>query len=242
MAVDLTKNYWGRVDVSLLASGATVSEEGQGLISVIEDGIAKVRPSANAASETFAGLALFRQLSFSNRPVVLGVSVPSSAAYEIETGHTNLIAGQLRVVDVLLGTALTVVGIAPTAGEVQVDNATGLLTFNVAQAGRAMTVTLRYNMTVAEATMLYQQAAVNYPNANMFEQVGVAKGKCQFHVAFYDATVNWAAVTAGTIRLGVNGIISTTAGGATGALIPGARVVQVPSSENGAFLGIEYLA
>jgi hypothetical protein len=226
-----------------ISLGSTVSEVGQGLVAELIGGVEHVKPATGGGGETFAGFALFRQLSYSTAPMVESVVVPGSAPYEVELKYNNLVTGQIRVHDVLNNVDLTVVGGAPAAGQVQVDYTAGKLTFNAAEAGLEMTVYYRWNLTVAQAEGLFHQAPTNYPDPNYFGQVNVMKGKGRLYTAFYDASLDWSTVAPGTISLGVDGIL--TVGG--GALVPGARVVYAPAigvapTASAQLLGIEWLA
>lgn len=234
MAVDIKRTWYSHVDSQPLAAGASVSEEGQGMVGVLEDGIEKVMPSTGGGGEVFAGFAVFRQLDFTSRPVVEEITVPGAAPYEVDLANTNLITGQVRVYDVAAATDLLVVGVAPAAGEVQVDLATGKLTFNVAEAGKAMVAYYRHELTLAQAKALYYEAPTNYPDANFFASVGVGKGKGRVYTMFYDDSIDWS--SGGVIALGADGIL--TMGGA-GPVVPNARVVKLPSAAD-ASLGIEF--
>jgi len=237
MATDIKRTWGSHVDAEPLATGSSVSEEGQCLVALLEGGVEKVKPSSAAAGETFAGFAIFRQKDFSTRPLVEAIVVPSAAPYEVELSSKLLIVGQVRVHDSLANTDLTVVAGAPVAGEAQVDHANGKVTFNAAEAGRKMAVYYRHNLTVLQSKALYYEAPTNYPDPNYFASVGVMKGKGRIYTAYYDESINWE--TAGlVIKCGADGLI--TAGG-LGAAIPGARVVKAPSATD-AHLGIEFNA
>lgn len=238
--MDLKRSWFSHVDYSPLAAGATVSEEGQGLVAVMEDGIEKVKPSAGSSGEIFAGWAHFRQKDYATAPVVEEIKVPAAAAYEISLGHTNLLAGQIRVRDVVAGTDLDVVTSgSPASGEVRVTAATGLLVFNAAEAGRKMHVYYRYNLTVAQQKAYFYENPTNYPDPNFFTAVGVGKGKGRIYVSSYDQSVDWSAPSL-TLRLGAGGIVMSSG---SGALIPGGRVVKAPGVGLGQnLLGIEFNA
>jgi len=241
--IDWKRTYYERADATPIALGSTVSKVGQGLVSVLVGGEEHVKPATGGGGETFAGFALFRQLSYSTAPQVQSVVVPGSAPYEVDLKFNNLIAGQLRVYDVLNATDLAIVGAPPVAGEVQPDYVAGKLTFNAAEAGLEMTVYYRWNLTVAQAETLFYQAPTNYPEPNYFGQVNVMKGKGRLYTGDYDASLDWSTVAAGTITLGADGIL--TVGGA-GPLVPGARVIHAPAVgvspvASSQMLGIEWI-
>ena len=242
MAIDLRKTYQERVDSTPIAVGSGVTEEGCGLVSVLIGGVEYVKPSAGLAGETFAGFASFRQLSYATAPFVELDTVPGAAPYTIQLQWNNLLAGQLRVHNVLTNSDLLVVGVAPLPGQVQVDYINGLLTFNVAQAGLQMKIYYRWNLTVAQAQTFYYQAPTNYPDPNYFGQVGVMKGKGRLYTAFYDQSVDWTNVAAGAITLGAGGILTT---GGAGPVVPGGHVVYAPQigvtpTSGAMMLGVEW--
>ena len=236
MSIDLKRTWYQWTDPMALATGASVDNEGQGLVSVLEGGIEKVKPSAGGAGEKVVGFARFRQKDFTSRALVESWVIPTSAPYTIQLGNQALISGQIRVADLTGAVDLTVQSApAPASGFVQVDYVHGTLTFNAAQAGDSLSVYYRYQLTVAQALQFFYQPPTNYPDPNYFLQVGAGKGKGRLFTMFYDASKaydNSAALT-----LGADGII--TIGGA-GPVIPGCRVVHQPSS-NDPFLGIEFL-
>jgi len=227
MATDIKSTFYSHTDVLPLATGAAVSEEGQGLIQVFEDGVEKVAPSADAGGEVFVGFALFRQVDFSTRPLVEEITVPTAAPLEVTLDNNNLVAGQIRVYDVAADADLTETGGVPASGEFRATDASGLLEFHADEAGKDMQVFYRYNMTVAEAKLRFYEAPINYPDPNFFETVGVGKGKGRLYTFFYDTSAVFDETS--ELRLGADGIISTTAAGAAGALIPNARVIKAPN-------------
>lgn len=256
MAIDIRRTYQERVDSTPILVGSSVTEEGQGLVATLVGGVEYVAPSQGASGEVFAGFASFRQLSYSTAPFVEDVTVPGAAPFTVNLQHNNLVAGQIRVHDVANNTDYTVANsavvvspAAPAAGQVAVDYANGVLTFNSAQAGLQMQVYYRYNMTVYQAQAFYYQAATNYPDPNYFGQVGVMKGKGRLYTAWYDTAINWQAWTPATpLRLGlVNGMAGVITTSGNGALIPGGRVVYAPEvgvtpTADHQCLGIEWIA
>ena len=235
MSIDLKRTFFTWSDTQPIAIGALVAEEGSGLVRVLEDGIEKVKPSAGVAGEIVVGFAVFRQKTYGTDALVDTGTVPLAAPFTIQLEQNNLVTGQFRVVD-SAGVLFTAVLVAPAAGQVQIDWTTGLMTFNTADQGKVITATYRYNLTVAEAITKFHSDTPNHPDANLFSQVGVGKGKGRVFTNFYDASQDYAAV-APILTLGAGGMITV---GALGPVIPGARVVQVPSA-NDPYLGIEFL-
>jgi len=229
MAVDIKRTFYTWSDTLPLAAGATISEEGQALEAVLEDGVEKVKP-ATGGEAAIVGFALYRQKVYATDAKVDVLAIPASGALVVELSKGALIDGQLRVV--VDGSALDVVSGTPSAGEVKADLVAGKLTFHSGSAGKTATVTYRHQLTVAEAIDKFQEAPTNHPDANLFAQVGVGKGKGRLFTLQYDASVDWSSAVPTAVAGGLLG--------AGGSAIPGARVVHVPSAAD-PYLGIEFL-
>jgi len=226
--IDIKRTFYTWSDTQPVATGETVSEEGQGLVAVMEGGVEKVKPSEGLAGEKVVGFAMFRQKTFSTAAVVEDHIVPTAVPYVVELGKQHLILDQVRVLDVVAGT-----DIVPAT----IDLAHGTLTFTAAESGLSVRVFYRYKLTVAEALQQFYEAPTNHPDPNFFSQVGVGKGKGRVFTMFYDQSVNWADATV-VPALADKGMICD---GGVGPKIPGpARVVQVPSPTD-PYLGIEFL-
>ena len=243
--IDLKNSFYGHTDVLPLTTGAVVSEEGCGLVAVLENGVETVRPPVlpTDATAKVAGFAVFRQLNFATAPCVENLVVPTSAPYSVQLTNTNLVLNQVRVHDVVANADFTIV-LAPGAvapGSVVVDLKLGTLTFDISAAGHTIAVTYQYNLTVAQAKLLFYEAPTNYPDPNYFASVGVGKGKGRIFTSFFDASCDFS--TGAALHLGAGGIITTAA---VGPMIPNARVVQlpistVPNTNTPPTLGVEFL-
>lgn len=236
--IDIKRTFYTWSDTQPVATGKTVSEEGQGLVAVMEGGVEKVKPSEGLAGEKVVGFAMFRQKTFATAAVVEDHIVPTAAPYVVELGKQHILLGQIRVLDVVAGTDLAVAVAPPViaAGEFLADLAHGTVSFNVAESGKTVRVFYRYELTVAEALQQFYEAPTNHPDPNFFSQVGVGKGKGRVFTMFYDQSVNWADATV-VPALADKGMICD---GGVGPVVPNARVVQVPSPSD-PFLGIEFL-
>lgn len=239
--IDIKRTFYTWSDTQQVAIGKTVSEEGQGLVAVMEGGVEKVMPAEAGVGEKVVGFAMFRQKTFSTAAVVEDHIVPTAAPYVVELGKQHLIAGQIRVLDVVAGTDLAPAAAPPAvaAGEFLVDLVHGTVEFNVAEAGKTVRVFYRYDLTVAEAIQQFYEAPINHPDPNFFSQVGVGKGKGRVFTMYYDQSVDWAsaAVVPALAGAPTNGMICD---GGVGPAIPNARVVNVPSPTD-PYLGIEFL-
>ena len=238
--IDIKRTFYTWSDTQNVATGFTVSEEGQGLVGVLENGIEKVKPAAaDSSPETLVGFAMFRQQTFSTEAVIEEHIVPTASPYVIELGKNNLLGtaptGQIRVYDEAAEADLTQ-AVAASSGYYLPDLTAGTVTFHEADKGKAVIVYYRYAMTVAEAILHYYEAPTNHPDPNYFEQVGVGKGKGRVFSMYYDQTIDWSAVT--TPAVGADGMFVNTGGNNLD--IPNGRVVSVPTSSD-PYLGIEFL-
>ena len=236
--IDIKRTFYTWSDTQPVAIGKTVSEEGQGLVAVLEGGVEKVKPSAGAAGEKVVGFSMFRQKTFATSAFVEDKIIPTAGPFEVELSNTNLIVGQLRAYSFSdAADFLVVAGPAPLAGQVVVDSVHGKLLFNgPADGGKTIRVYYRYTLTVPQALLHYYEAPTNMPDPNFFAQVGVGKGKGRVFSMYYDMSVAWDG--AGVVpHFGADGKIVD---GGVGPEIPNARVVSIPTPVD-PYLGIEFL-
>jgi hypothetical protein len=225
--IDIKRTFYTWSDTQPVATGKTVGEEGQGLVAVMEGGVEKVMPSEGLAGEKIVGFAMFRQLTFSTAAVVEDHVVPTAAPFVVELGKQQILAGQIRVLDVVAG-----VDLVPVA----IDLAHGTVELAAGDAGKTIRVFYRYELTVAQAIQQFYEAPTNMPNPNFFSQVGVGKGKGRVFTMYYDQSVNWADAAV-VPALAAGGMVCN---GGVGPVIPNARVVNVPSPAD-PYLGVEFL-
>lgn len=234
--IDLKRTFYTWSDTQPVAIGETISEEGQGLVAVLENGVEKVKPATALVAEKVVGFAMFRQKTFATSAFVEDKIIPTAAPFEVELSNQNLIVGQFRAYSFAdLADFLVVPGPAPLAGQVVVDSVHGKLLFNLADAGKTVRMYYRWTMTVPQAILHYYEAPTNMPDPNFFAQVGVGKGKGRVFTMYFDMSVIWDA--AGVVpSLGADGRIVD--GGLVP--IPNARVVSIPTPVD-PYLGIEFL-
>ena len=240
--IDIKRTFYTWSDTQQVATGKTVAEEGQGLVAVMEGGIEKVQPAEAAVGEKVVGFAMFRQLTFSTAAVVEDHIIPTAAPFVIELGKQHLIAGQIRVQNMVAPGDFVPAAAPPAvaAGEFLADLVHGTVEFNgAADAGKTVRVYYRYDLTVAESIQQFYQAPTNMPDPNFFSQVGVGKGKGRVFTMYYDQSVDWAgaAVVPALAGAPTPGMICD---GGAGPEIPNARVVSVPSPTD-PYLGVEFL-
>jgi hypothetical protein len=242
--IDIKRTFYTWSDTEPVATGMTVSEEGQGLVRVMQNGIEAVMPSQGVQGEVFVGFAMFRQLTFGTAALVEQQIIPTAAPFTVELTKQNLIADQFRIYSPSDAIDLTP-GLAVAPGVYVMDIVHGTISFNGAtEGGKTILIYYRYNLTVAESILQFYQAPTNMPDPNFFNQVGVGKGKGRLYTMFYDQSVDWSQPNVVVALTGSALPGSTTNGmltnGGAGPEVPNARVVNVPSPTD-PYLGIEFL-
>jgi len=218
-----------------VATGEEVKVEGAALVKVLEGGARKVKLSTGAGGEVFVGFSQVRGINPSVRAVIEEAAVPAASPYTVQLANQQLVATQIRVYDATDDTDLTE-GNPANPGEYSADDATGLLTFNAAQAENQIVVYYRHDLTVSQARDIYFEDAISRGEPSSFPEglVGVLTGQGTAYTDQYDPKVDW---TSGSpVRLGADGLF-TIGGGGT----PVGSVVLAPSASYN-FLGLAYTA
>jgi len=237
MAYNLEQSDFLFPNEKFLATGASVTAEGQLLVRVFTNGQEFVQPSAGVSGELVVGFSSSTRLYINVAvDVYYNVSIPSVAPYQFTT-KPMLVAGQERVTYVSTGTAFTNVSpAAPSAaGQFNVNETTGQYTFNSADAGQLIQIINKRNLTVLEART--QQREGFLFNARAFEtygKVGCIQGKGYIYTDQFDVSANFAT---GTLTTAAGGIV--TIGGAGSALPSSVRVIALPTVSL-PFLGLEF--
>lgn len=238
MSYDLRRSHFSVILERQVLTGEVITEEGVVLEAVLDtDGQEKVK--VHDGTGVVAGFAIRDNADNATTSEVETGTVPTApAALTFQLRNNNLVAGtpgdgstaQIRVV-MGDGDVLTRVDGAPAAGQVQVEDVTGLLTFNSAEDSETFTVTYRYNLTVAESRLKFFQRNINNEAGTLFGQVGMGHGHGEIYTDQYDATVDWTTATTPTAIAG--GLIGS--GGAA----MNARVISVPNVNN-PLLGVAF--
>jgi hypothetical protein len=232
MAYDLTKSHFSLSLEKGVITGQTIEEEGLCLIMALEDGVEKVQASTGGGGEVFVGFSIRDNADNATNSVVEEGSVPAAAPYTVQLSHTNIIsAGGAPYTNITVWDDTNNVAVTPQAapgggGTVVVNLATGLLTFDVAEAGIDFTIRYRYNLTVEESKRLFYERSVNNSAAALLEQITVGGGHGEIYTNQYDAGINWAALATPVPELGLAGVISNGSGDVIG------RVIQVPTVDD----------
>lgn len=231
MAFDLTRSYFNDIRERAVAPGASITEEGQLLMYVdAGDGTLAVQLSAGAATDRVAGFAITDALKYATQTVVETVTVPAGGG-TVSLRQNNLVASNTRAVASTTG-VLTEVGGAPAAGQFQMADAAGTITFNVAQAGETVVVTYRYTPTLDEALATWHERSINNRAQDYFSSVGVGGLEGEIFTTMFDTTQAYA--VGSVVNSGAAGLVTTAAGGVAIGIVS-----QVPSVADGR-LGVKF--
>lgn len=222
---DLQKTVYSNTIERPVPAGIEIAAEGLVLKSVIVGDAEHLRPTEGTTGEVIAGFSHNNTLSITNEIVIEdSVSIPASGAYTIQLKYPNIVSGSVRVYDVA-GAADMVIG-SVSSGHYTVNLTTGLLTFAAADAGKAVIVTYRRNLTALEAQIKYRERPVNAPNPSLFGNVVALCGNGEIYTDQYDTSVSYDGVSA--VYAGADGIATSVATGHT--VIPGSRIIKLPSA------------
>lgn len=212
-----------------VATGSTVTAEGQALVQDVVNG--GVKPSTGAANEIFVGVSMAQQLTMLAFPKVEDLI---TAADNTVTMAALPLASTLLVVRTDTGAVLAA-GV-PAGDATKYSIAGGVITVNAALVGKTIRTSYRFAPTTLQAKVIQGDIPPGGAAALLLNRVGVVT-KGEIFTTEFDTTVDWTTVTNATlITLGANGLF--TIGGA-GSGIKGAYVTQLPTAA-APFLGIHF--
>ena len=265
---DLTRSRFEYRDSFALVPGTNLVAEGQLMIAGGAGAVQQAAVSAGAAGEVPLGVSLNASILGTTFTAFETFTVPAvPGPYTVQLGHTNLttkivtgtipasaVTGTIANAYVETDTtgALAVSNVAPNAGEVQIVPLTGLMTFNVAQAGETGYVRYSWNLTVVEAQEILKQSAIGRGSDGTFEKIIVGRGHCRIFTTMFDCTADWTlnfqtddtTLDDNSPVLGPGGIWTTSAQAAllnpiSATPTPFGRVISLPTADD-PYLGIEY--
>lgn len=235
------QKFGEQVDRKTSATIPAHIEEGCVMCEVIENGVAVVTVVASpAGTEQIAGFAVLPYNLPTQTVSIEQFVVPSTGSLIFNLRNQNVVTGS-ELAAVIGGSALTVsessFSSTPSTGTVKVDIAGGRIKFAVGDAGKTVNFAYRFNLTVAQARMRYQERSINNRDlVGNLMQVGIAKGYVELGTDQFDSSADF--TTGAALQLGPNGIISVSGSGPN---IPGGRVLAAPDlsgSAQGPFLRI----
>lgn len=203
-------------------SGVIITEEGQAMVNVKENGETVVRPSTGAANERFAGISMARNTPPTTLQWIGSGTIGDTGAVELPR---TPITGQI-LVKVGTDKATIVAGAPANAGETQL--AGDVVTFHADNIGKNYFVQIAYEPAMAEALQLIGSMPIGGLAATYQGVVGIIT-RGEVATTFYDAASDWASAL--DVKLGADGRFTTSG---PGSVIPGVTVINAPSSENSA--------
>jgi len=199
---------------------AVIAEEGIALVEDIDGGETKVRPSTGANGEIFAGVSMSRNTPPAVLPNVEEGLIP--AGLSVKLARTP-ISGQLLVK--VAGIKLTIVAGAPIdATEVQLSG--DVLTFFAGEDSKRLDVQYMYEPSIREARTMLGDAPIGGLSSTTQSIIGVLS-RGEFATNMFDASVDWS--TALQVKLGANGVFTTTG---NGTLLTNVVIRNRPNSAN----------
>jgi hypothetical protein len=237
MAYDLDRTTYSTTLERPFVPGTTVAAEGLVLKSVLVGGVENVQVTAGGvATEVIVGFSHNRAINPTTQVVIEDTLVIPAAPgpYVVQLQHTNLVSGSVLVWDVAGAVAMTL-GSSGSTDHASVNLSLGQITFYSGDAAKAIVVTYVYQLTAIQAQQTFWQAPINTPNPAYNGNVVVLCGNGEMWTDQYDTSVSYVSVSA--LYAGANGIVTSTQGSNT--LIPGSRIVSVPSSSN-TYLGFRF--
>lgn len=243
---DLTRSIFETKRVYPLVAGTNIAEEGSIMVATAGTSTISASVSTGAAGEVPIGVNLLSFIKGTTFTKYEAGTIPSAAAYTFQLNKTNLIdvgagVAEAYVVSSVTGVLAVVAGAAPAGGQVGIVPATGLMTFNVAQAGETFWIRYRYNMTVVERDNLIRASHVNRGADEQYERTSIACGRCRIFTTNYDARGVWTLLlqsgAGNSPCLGAGGRLSTIAltAGATAL----GRIIKLPDADD-PYLGWEF--
>lgn len=218
--------------------GKVVNVEGAALVTVLDAGVEKVQLSGGLAGEKFCGFSTAHNILPSVEAKVINAVIPAAAAFTVQLRFGMLEPGQIRIVASVSGPLAENPAVGP--GQYSADDATGLLTFNAAQAGESITIYVKHQLTMQEAMAMREAAGTggvtsvnNYAPA-YFSKIGVGHGETELFTDQFDMTADFSAAGA-IVKTGAGGLFTVAGNGDAANFV----VIQVPSVAS-PLLGLRY--
>lgn len=221
-----------------VAEYVSVIEEGTPLVTIIEDGVAKVQPSSGSSTEQFIGAAFNIYQLPSQFNGFLTASVPTAAPYSVELSRIALSPStSILVKRKSDGVVFAFHATTPADGVYTVATVgnKSVITFHSANAGQEFDIVFKYALLVEEARQLVGDGTPGINNTAILKSTGVIT-QGTIITSNFDTGSDWSNSSL-PVRLGANGTFTKNG---TGAVIQGCFVTQVP--DDSGFLGLYFNA
>lgn len=234
MAFDLTRTRYFLTKEVPVAPGHSVTVEGAVLKQIRTNGLENAALTEGTGSEVIIGFSENNNLVIGQEIVTETVVVPASGIVSLK--NANVVDSTVWAYNATDAAALAPIPSGnPTTSQFLLSAVQGQVTLNTGLAGKTVQFRYKYNMTAIQQEMKYGGRPVNMRSNTDVGTITVIRGFGEIYTDQYDTTVDFSAATA--LYATANGIITTTASGNT--VIPGARVVSVPSASD-SFLGLTF--
>ena len=209
-----------------VVAGTVIADEGLLLKSVLVGGDEHVALAGTGAGEILVGFSHDTTVALDSEIVIEdGLTVPAGKV--IQLAHGNIVAGSVRVHKVSTNADLAI------TTDYSVNLSNGIVTL-VANAGEAVIVTYRRNLTVTEAKIKYFERPSNFPSPADSGNAIILTGDVEIYTDMYDTSVSYDGVT--ELYAGAGGMLTSVATGHTA--VPG-HIIKLPTAAD-PFIG--YLA
>lgn len=242
---DLKRSFSSECKEHSLTDAAILAEEGQACVRMVDaSGVSRVAPSVGLLNERFAGFSKTANSSRTTQVVVETLLIPAvPGPYTLTLSKSNLTQtsvvniSEISIVASVTGTLTqdALGGGAPGAGQYEVNPTSGVVTFNLAQAGETVVVTYRHNLTQAEINAQFQQRHINNQTANTeTRSVALMGGEGDFYTDQFDAALVYTLNE--DIRLGAGGRLTNSVMG--GVVV--AYCIKLPGANADGLLGVRF--
>lgn len=212
-----------------VATGFTVTAEGQALVATLVNGVFGVKPSAGTAGENFAGFSLAQQLTPSYLPFVERLTVAGLAVTVANTPQ----GGTLSVYNV---TKAAAVASGASAGNYSISgNVISIVTGGTTVNGDVLEVRYRYSPTTVQVKAIMGDIPPGGAASQTINRVGVIKQGVIYTTEF-DTSVDWNNPSNLAIKLSANGLLTL---GGSGTTVPNSYITKVPQAGDAS--GVSYL-
>jgi len=250
---DMTRSIIGERREYELVSGTNLVEEAQVMVAGGTTGQQATTSVTGGVFNTAVplGLSLNGKILATTFTHYESGTVPAAAPYTFTLEHSNLVTNGYStfadafVYDTSLAAELEVAGAAVAGTSVTLSVTTGVMTFDVAEAGDSFYVRYRWTLTTAESREILRQSAYGRGSESTFDKVMIAHGHCTMFTTMFDADAAWVlnqqlgTAVAGNPVTGAGGVLTIYENNNLGTCF--GRVVSLPSS-NDPYLGVEYNA
>jgi hypothetical protein len=235
MAFDLTRTRYFLTSEVPVAPGHSIAVEGGVLKQIRTNGLENAALTEGIANEVIIGFSENNNLVIGVEIVTETIVVPTTGVVSLK--QASIIDGTVWAYDASNAAALSEISSgSPTSAQFLLNPVQGIITLNTSLAGITLQVRYKYNLTALQQLQKYGGRPVNMRSNTDVGTVTVIRGFGNMYTDQYDTTVDFSSAT--TLYATAGGIVTNTAG-SNNTVIPGARVISVPTAAD-PFLGFTF--